>query len=81
MRLLIFLFFLLLYSCGSPEKPLDAGTRRAIDSISVAQIRKARLEIDSLCKRDRQTLMPRLVDSIRQVRMREIERQLKTVPR
>ncbi len=72
---------LLLTACGGPNTPLDAGTRQAIDSIAAAEVRQARMEIDSLCKLDRTTLLPRLVDSIKQKRVREIQEQLKTVPK
>lgn len=72
---------LLLTACGGPNTPLDAGTRQAIDSIAAAEIRQARMEIDSLCGVERRTVLPRLVDSIKQKRMREIREQLKTVPK
>jgi len=74
-------YYLLFTSCGSPNTPLDAETRRVIDSISTYQINLARTELDTLCQRQRMTEMPRLVDSIRQIRLREIEEKLKTVPR
>ncbi|MBL7781496.1 MAG: hypothetical protein JNM22_09800 [Saprospiraceae bacterium] len=67
--------------CGSSETPLDAKTREAIDSLSTAQIRVLRVELDSQCQMARVTQMPHLVDSIKQVRLREIQEQLKTVPR
>ena len=72
---------LLLTACSSPNTPLDAETRRAIDSISAYQINLARTELDTLCKQLRISETPRLVDSIKQIRLREIEKQLKTVPR
>lgn len=72
---------LLLTACGGPNTPLDAGTRQAIDSIAAAEVRQARMDIDSLCKLDRTILLPRLVDSIKQKRVREIQEQLKTVPK
>lgn len=68
-------------ACDGPDTPLDADTRRQIDSLSSAGIRRARQEIDSLCKVWEQTKLPGLVDSFRQVRLREIEEQMKTVPR
>ncbi len=67
--------------CGGPNTPLDADTRQKIDSISAAQIRLARAEMDTLCQRERDTTLPRLIDSIRQKRLSEIQQQLKTVPR
>lgn len=75
--LLPFVFF----SCGSPNTPLDADTRQRIDSAATEQIRIARSRLDSQCTFTRYHGMHKLVDSIKQVRMREIEEQLKTVPR
>ena len=68
-------------ACGNPNTPLDAGTRQAIDSIAAAETRKTRVEIDSLCNIDRSSVLPRLVDSIKQIRLREIQEQLKAVPK
>lgn len=72
------LFFL---SCGLQNAPIDADTRLRIDSTSNAQIAQAQLYYDSLCKSAQLTLLPHLVDSIKQVRLREIEAQLKTIPK
>jgi hypothetical protein len=72
---------LLLASCGSPNTPLDAETRQFIDSAATEQIRVAQHHIDSNCTYIRYHGMQHLVDSIKQVRLREIEEQLKTVPR
>lgn len=69
-----------LAACNNPNTPLDAATRNAIDSISSAQINLARVELDSLCEQRRRTELPRLVDSIKQKRLREIQEQLKSVP-
>ncbi len=80
-------YFLLLFTaccllaCGSPSTPLDANTRMRIDSIANAQIAKAQVEHDSLCKAAEITQLPHLVDSIKKIRLREIEEQLKTVPK
>lgn len=68
-------------ACGSSNTPLDAGTRQAIDSISSLQIRQARVELDTQCAARRRTELPRLVDSIKNERIREIQQQLRTVPR
>ena len=71
---------LLLPSCGDLAKPIDAETRRIIDSVATSAIQKARLEIDSLYKDHLTTRMPQVTDSIRQIRLREIEAQLKAIP-
>ncbi len=72
---------LCLLACGSPNAPLDAETRTRIDSIANAQIAKAQMEHDSLCKAAKITQLPHLVDSIKKIRLREIEEQLRTVPK
>ncbi len=72
---------LLLAGCDSASTPLDADTRDRIDSLSAMGIRQAHQEMDSLCQLQRKTVLPHLVDSIKQKRLREIEQQLKTVPR
>lgn len=81
LRLFTPVILLLFFSCGSTETPLDADTRKAIDSISVERIRVVRSGLDSVCKQERITVLPHLVDSLRQQRISEIEKQLKTVPR
>ena len=73
------LFFL--PACGGPDAPLDAGTRQRIDSIAAAQIRETSLLLDSVCQAQRTVQLPLLMDSIRQVRLREIEEKLRTIPR
>jgi hypothetical protein len=70
-----------LLSCGGKNTPLDAETRIAIDSTANAQIELARKEIDSLCVVAEKTQMKQLVDSIKAVRLQEIQEQLKSVPR
>ncbi len=77
----LFPLCLLLAACGNPNTPLDAGTRQRIDSTAAAQIRLAREELDSLCKLQQKTVLPQLVDSIKKKRLREIQEQLKTVPK
>ncbi|TNE61190.1 MAG: hypothetical protein EP344_06370 [Bacteroidetes bacterium] len=72
---------LALAACGNPNTPLDAGTRRLIDSTSAAQIRIARDSLDSLCQVQHTTVLPLLVDSIKQKRLHEIEQQLKSIPK
>ncbi len=82
----LFLFALCLLplafcSCGSPNTPLDADTRQRIDSAATEQIRLVTFELDTHCTRIRYGEMIRLVDSIKQVRIKEIEEQLKAVPK
>jgi hypothetical protein len=70
----------LLPACGDLSKPIDAETRRVIDSVSTSVIQRTRIEIDSAYKNALITKMPQVMDSIRQVRLREIENQLKNIP-
>ncbi len=70
-----------LSACGSQNTPLDADTRTRIDSTANAQIAKAQVEHDSLCKAAQITQLPHLVDSIKAIRLHEIEEQLRTVPK
>ena len=70
-----------LLACGSQNTPLDADTRIRIDSIANAEIAKAQVRQDSLCKVAQTTRLPQMIDSIKKIRLREIEEQLKTVPR
>jgi hypothetical protein len=72
---------LCLLACGSQDTPLDADTRTRIDSIANAQIAKAQIEHDSLCRAAKITQLPLLIDSIKKIRLLEIEEQLKTVPK
>jgi hypothetical protein len=72
---------LCLAACGSQNTPLDADTRIRIDSIANAEIANAQVKYDSLCKVAQVTQLPHLVDSIKKIRLREIEEQLKTVPK
>ncbi len=75
------LLLIALCACGSPNTPLDADSRQRIDSAATEQIRLATIEIDTMCTRLRYTMKAKLVDSIRQVRLREIQEQLRTVPK
>lgn len=72
---------LCLPACDSANTPLDAETRFRIDSLVNVQIGQAQKEHDSLCKAANLTQLPLLIDSIKKIRVREIEEQLKTVPK
>lgn len=63
------------------KKPIDADTRRLIDSVSVAEIQRVRTETDSLYKSLRVTRLPLVIDSIKKRRVLEIEEQLRQLPR
>ncbi len=67
-----------LSACGG-EAPMDADTRTTIDSTATSQISLARQQLDSLCTAAEKTELPQLVDSIKKLRLREIEEQLKNI--
>ncbi len=67
--------------CGGANRPLDADTRQRIDSITYAHINFARREMDSMCTVQQNQAIRPLIDSIKQVRLQEIEEQLKTIPK
>ncbi len=69
------------YACGGNNAPLDADTRMIIDSTATAQVARARVELDSLCVVAERSQMAHLVDSIKKVRLQEIEEQLRLVPK
>ncbi len=80
--LLLILSVYLLPACGNaPEPPLDAPTRQRIDSIAAARMREERTLLDSQCQVARAVEMPKLMDSIRQQRLREIDEKLRTIPK
>lgn len=66
-------------ACGDNAKPMDADTRQEIDSLSAQQIRQLKIELDTLCAEQRRTVLPHLVDSIKAVRLREIEEKLRGI--
>lgn len=70
---------LLFGACEGPEKPLDADTRQFIDSVATEHIRLAREQLDSQCKTQHTTVLPRMVDSLKAVRKKEIEEKLRGV--
>ncbi len=77
--LLLFCLFSLQMACDNTNVPLDAEARRMVDSLSAARIGIERRTIDSLCRSYNRTLLPQMVDSIKQVRLRQIEEQIKRV--
>ncbi|MCC6461537.1 MAG: hypothetical protein IT260_13775 [Saprospiraceae bacterium] len=81
LRFVLSLLCVCAIACGGSNTPLDADTRQAIDSISSLQMRQARIELDTQCATRRRTELPQLVDSIKKERIREIQQQLRTMPR
>lgn len=86
MKIRFFTFVLLLAGFGSggcdqSKVPLDAESRRMVDSLSAAYIGNERRAIDSFCKAQNTTVLPQIIDSIKQVRKKQIEEQLKAIPK
>ncbi|MGI9159969.1 MAG: hypothetical protein ACR2K1_09480 [Saprospiraceae bacterium] len=81
-RLLLPALALLFVACENPaQKPLDAKTRRLVDSLAAAGIRQMRLETDSLCLEERTHRLPQITDSLKQRQRREIEAKMRATPR
>lgn len=59
------------------DAPLDADTRRAIDSLATEQIKVSKQELDSACLLAHQNRLPLIVDSLKQARKKQIEDNLK----
>lgn len=72
-------FLLLAFFAGACkyDAPLDADTRRAIDSLATEQIKISKQELDSACLLAHQNRLPLIVDSLKQARKKQIEDNLK----
>jgi hypothetical protein len=68
-------------ACEYANRPLDADERRLVDSLAAAGISMQRYLIDSTCKVEQTTVVPHLIDSIKKVRQREIDEQIKAIPK
>jgi len=81
-RMLLPALALLFVACENPaQKPLDAKTRRLVDSLAAAGIRQVRLETDSLCLQEKIQRLPQVTDSLKAIRRREIEEKMRATPR
>ncbi len=81
MKYYIFSIIILFTSCGDNSVPLDAEARRTVDSLASAEIGIERRTIDSLCKEQHTHVLPLLIDSIKKVRLEQIQKQLSTIPK
>jgi hypothetical protein len=70
-----------LAACGDANVPLDADERKVVDSLAADGISLNRRRLDSLYRELRKNDLNRLVDSIKQQRLKEIAEQLKNVPK
>ncbi len=81
MKYYISLMIVFATSCGDNNVPLDAEARRTVDSLASAEIGIQRRTIDSLCKEQHTHTLPLLIDSIKKVRLEQIQKQLSTIPK
>ncbi|MEY3243001.1 MAG: hypothetical protein RIR11_4440 [Bacteroidota bacterium] len=81
MKYYLFLIIILSASCGDNNVPLDADARRTVDSLASAEIGVERRTIDSLCKEQHTHVLPLLIDSIKKVRLEQIQKQLNSIPK
>ena len=73
--------FLVINACVNKKAPIDADTRKLIDSLSTAQINVLKLQSDSLCEIAMEEQLPRLVHSLKTFRLQQIEQKLRqTLP-
>jgi hypothetical protein len=72
---------LVIVACGDANVPLDADERKVVDSLAADGISFHRRKLDSLYRELRKNDLNRLVDSIKQQRLKEIAEQLKNVPK
>lgn len=63
-------------ACGNEKEPFTAEARFYIDSVANENIRRLKLESDSLCQINKKDVLPRLVDSIHLLRMRQMQEKL-----
>jgi hypothetical protein len=80
-RYLLLLLLGISIACGDANVPLDAVERKVVDSLAADGISVQRRRLDSLYRELRKNDMNRLVDSIKQQRLKEIAEQLKNVPK
>ncbi len=79
-----FLLFCLLWTvpaCDPADMPLDAHSRRRVDSLTNVGTLRVQKEMDSLCLVQKTTVLPLLIDSIKRQRMKEIQENLRTIPK
>jgi uncharacterized protein YdaU (DUF1376 family) len=60
------------------KKPLDAKSREQIDSISNAQCRQIRMDLDSFYSQNHAVLLQKTMDSLKIERRKEIDAQIKS---
>jgi hypothetical protein len=72
---LVILIFLI--GCGPEEKGLSPEEKRFVDSLYSNQLVTIRQELDSICKIHQDTIFKLAVDSIKKVRLKEIEELMK----
>jgi hypothetical protein len=74
---LLVLMLICANACSSENEPFTAEMRFHVDSVSQIRIREAQVLTDSLCKERGLVQIPRLRDSIYQVRKAQMESKLR----
>jgi hypothetical protein len=59
--------------CDKRPEPLDRKTIRMIDTLAAKEIKKLRVELDSICSANFDTYVQLYVDSILETRIKEIK--------
>lgn len=80
-KITFFCCFLSLMACVNTNRPLDADERHQVDSLAAAAIGVARRDLDSICRDQRKNYLPLLIDSLKKERLRNIQEQIKQIPK
>ena len=74
------MLFLLLVACQSEEKPtvivFTAAQRASIDTLAAQKMKQLLPQLDSECLANFDTVLRKSIDSIRSLRLRQIEQQM-----
>jgi len=65
--------FYTMSGCDKRPEPLDRKTIRMIDTLAAKEIKKLRVELDSICSENFDTYVQLYVDSILETRIKEIK--------
>lgn len=80
-KLLFFCCFFSFTACVNTNRPLDADERHQVDSLAAAAIGVARRDLDSVCRDQKKNYLPVLIDSLKKERLRNIQEQIKQIPK
>lgn len=72
MKIVFLIFFLLFFSCSAIDEPLNKEERKLVDSLYRSHLVAINDSLDSLCLEKYENLLQHYIDSIREVRLTEI---------